>query len=79
MHFGHQRTSRVDHAKLTQVRLFAHGWGYAMRAEDQHRPDRHILDRFDKDRSAAPQLVDHVAVMNDLVVHINWGTIGLYG
>src|SRR5579859_408694 len=47
-----------------------------MRAEDQHGPNRHVLDRFNKDGPSAPQLLDHIAVVHDFVVYINRGTIG---
>ena len=42
-----------------------------MRTEDQDCAERHFFHRFDKDGAAQPELVHHVAVVNDFVVNVN--------
>jgi hypothetical protein len=41
-------------------------------AENQHRPDWNFFNRLNEDRAAPPQLVYHVAVMNNFMVDVNW-------
>src|SRR5689334_24037999 len=78
MHFRYQWASRVNHAKVPQVRLFSHRGRNSMRTEDQHGPNRHVFHRFDKDGPAAPQLLDYITVVHDLMVHIHRRTVGFH-
>ncbi len=77
MNFGHQRAGRVNHAQLAFLRFGAHSRRNAVRAENQHRADRHFLDRLDKNRAAAAQLIHHVAVVHDFVVHVDRAAVSL--
>jgi hypothetical protein len=40
-------------------------------AEYQNRTLRNFFDRFDENRAATPQLVNHVAIVHDLVMDID--------
>ena len=42
-----------------------------MRAENQYRADRNLLDGFDENSAAPPQLVHDIAVMDDFVMNID--------
>src|SRR5215831_16424059 len=77
VYLRNQRASGVDHAQLPLFRLNPYARWHAMRAEYQDGAFRDFFDRLHKYRPAPPELVHHVAVMNDLVVHVYRAAKGL--
>ena len=77
MNFGHQRARSVNHAQLALLRFGAHARRHAVRAENQYRAYRNFLDRLHKNRAPPPQLVHHIAVVHNLVMHVNRRAVGL--
>ncbi len=71
MDLGDQRTGGVEDLKAPALGLGLHGAADAVGAEDQHRPRRHIGQIVDEHGTALPQIVDDVAVVHDLVAHID--------
>jgi hypothetical protein len=50
-----------------------------VRAEDKHCALGDFLDGFDENRPPPPQLIDDVAVVNDLVMYIDWPAVCFEG
>ena len=50
-----------------------------MRAENQDRAYWHFFDGFDENRSAAAELIDYVAIVDNFVVNVDWGAVGFKG
>ncbi len=48
-----------------------------MRAEDQHCAVWHFSDRLHENRATAAELIYHVTVVDDLVMHVNGRTVCL--
>ena len=69
--FGDQRTGRIEHGKTTTRGLSLDCAGDAMRAEDQRRPIRHLVQLFDKHRPERTQALNHLTVVHDFMTHIN--------
>ena len=76
MNFGYQRAGGVNHAQLAFLRFGANARRHAVGAENQHRADGNFLDGLDENGAAAAQLVHHVAVMHDFVVHVDRIAVG---
>ena len=77
VNFGDQRAGRINHFERAGLSFIAHRRRNAVGAENEHRTVRNFLDGFDKNRAAAPQLFHNVGVMDDFVMHIDRGAIGL--
>ena len=73
VHLRHQRARRVEDGKAAARRLAAHGFRDAMCAEDDGRTVRNLVQRLDEHRSLALQVVDDVAVVDDLVANVDGG------
>ncbi len=77
MNFGNQRAGCVNHAQLAQPRLFARGRRNSVRAEHQHRAQRHFLHGLNENGAALAELFHHVTVMHDFVMHVHRRPVGL--
>ncbi len=71
MDLGDQRAGGVDHLKMTLLGLFANRWGNAMGAEDDTRALRHLAQFIHEDRARLAQLIHYVAVVDNLLAHVN--------
>ena len=69
---GDERTGRVEHEDVARGGVLAHALRHAMRGED-HRPVRigNLVELLDEDRALRLQALDDVAVVDDLVAHID--------
>jgi hypothetical protein len=67
----HERARRVDHAQAPPPRGRDDLVGDAVRAEDRHRALGHRGEVVDEDHAARGQVVDDVAVVDDLVEHVH--------
>ena len=72
MHLGHQRAGRVDREQIAPRRLLGDRARHAVRGEDHRRVVIGNLAEFlDEDRALGAQALDHIAVVHDLVAHID--------
>ena len=71
MHLCDERTGRVDNRERPRSRVVFNLAGYAMRAENRHRARGYLAQFLDKARSFGFQQLDDMAVMHDLVTHID--------
>ena len=71
VHLGHERTGRVEHLQTAPPRLVLHRARDAVRAENHRRVVRHFVQLFDEHRAEAAQPLDDVAVVHDLVTHVD--------
>src|SRR5207237_7399563 len=72
-----QRTSGVDNLELSRFAGLPDFRGHPVCAVDNPRSLRHVLDAVDKNCTLSRQIVDHIAVVNDLLADITRGTEGL--
>ena len=71
VHLRHQRASGINDAQLPLLRFRAHPRWHPVSAENKHSADRNFINGFHEDCAAAPQLIHHIAVMNDFVMDVN--------
>ena len=71
MHLGDQRTGGVDHRQVPLGGQLLDPLGDAVGGEDGHRAGRDFVQLVDEHRAAGAQILDHVAVVHDLVTHID--------
>src|SRR5690606_3594333 len=71
MHFGDQRTGGVEDAQSSPLRLAPHPLRDTMGAEHYGRSGRHFIELFHEYGALAPQIVDHILVVNDFMAHID--------
>ncbi len=72
MHFGDQRAGGVEREQIAPRRLLGNRFRHPMRGKDHRRVGvGNFVELLDKDRALGAQAVDHVAVMHDLVTHID--------
>ena len=76
---GHQRASRVDHPQLAQLAGLPDLGRNAVSAVDDALAGRNFLDAVHKNGALGGQLVHHVAVVDDLLAHVNGRAEGLQG
>src|SRR6202046_236069 len=76
MYFCNQGTRCITHAQLAFWGFWADTRRPPVGAEDQHGAYRDFLDRFNEDCPTTPQLVHHVAVMHDFMMHVNRASVG---
>ena len=79
VHLGHQRAGRVDHLQIAGGRRLVHGRGHTMRGEDHDGALGHLVGLVDEDRAALGQCLDDVAVVHDLVTHVDRRPMFLQG
>src|SRR5262249_44930517 len=79
MNFGDQRTSGVNHFEFARFRFVTDGRRHTVGAENQDCAVRDFFDGFDKDGAASAQLLNHVSVVDDFVVHIDGGAVSFQG
>src|SRR5690606_3662548 len=71
MDLGDQRAGRIEHLQPAPLGLAAHRLRDAVRAEDHGGAVAHLVELLDEDRAALLEVVDHVAVVDDLVPHVD--------
>jgi len=71
MHLGDQRARRIEHAQSARARVVLHHPGHAVRAEHGDRPGGHLRQMLDEPRTFGAQALDDVAVVHDLVAHVD--------
>jgi hypothetical protein len=71
VHLGDQRTGGVDHAQLARIGVRAHGGRDTVGAEDEQGAGRDLGRIVDEDGAALAQRLHHVAVVHDLVAHVD--------
>ena len=71
VHFGDQRASGVDGRQRPQPRVVFNFSRDAMGAEDGDGSRRHVLQSLDEARAFRLERFDHVAVVNDLMAHVD--------
>src|SRR5438067_3781953 len=71
MHLGHQRAGGVEDAQPAPVRFGLHRLRHAVRAEDHGAAGRHLIQLLDEHRALRAQALDHIAVVHDLVAHVD--------
>ena len=68
---GHQRTGGVDHLQAAALAALADRRRNAVGRVDHALAVGHVVDFVDKDRALFRQLVDHIAVMDDLAANVD--------
>src|SRR5439155_19672362 len=71
VHFGDQRTRRVEYGETTGFRFGAHRLRDAMRAEHHRGTVRDGVELLDEHGTLALQIIDDKAVVDDLVAHVD--------
>ena len=71
VHLGDQRTRRVEHAQAARPRVVLDRLRDAVRAEDRDRAGGHFREMLDEPRTFGAQALDDVAVVHDLVAHVD--------
>ena len=71
MNFGHQRAGGVEIKQLPPLRLLRHRFGNAVGGEDHARAVGRFVELLDEDGAELLQPLDHGAVVDDLVAHID--------
>ena len=71
MDLGDQRTGGIEDGETAALGLPFDGAGHAMRAEHREAAARHLGQAFDKTRAAGLQLLDHMAIVDYFVAHID--------
>ena len=72
----HQRAGRVEIEHVTRLGLGRHRFRHAVGGKD-HRLTvvGNLVEFLDEDRAHVTQTVDHIAVVDDLVAHIDRGAV----
>ncbi len=70
---GHQRADRVDHDPTVGPGRRHHLGGRAVGREHERSSGGHVLHVVDEHDPLGPELVDHVPVVDDLVVAVDGG------
>ena len=79
VHLGDQRAGGVDHRQAALGGQLLDPLGDAVGGEDGHRAGRDLVQFVDEHRAAGAQVLDHVAVVHDLVTHVDRRAVFLQG
>lgn len=71
MHFGDQRAGRIKYLKTPALGFGLDSLADTVGTENDGRIVRNFVQLFNKDRPAIAQTIHDIAVMDDLVAHIN--------
>ena len=71
VHLGDQRAGGVEYGQPAYARLLHHRSGHPVRGEDDRGPLRHLAQLLDENRPETAQAIHHVAVVDDLVTHVD--------
>ena len=71
VHLGDERAGRVDHAQPAPLGLLAHRRRDAVGAEDHGGVVGHLVQLVDEVRALGAQRLHHVAVVDDLLAHVD--------
>ena len=75
VHLGDERAGRVDRLQPPITRLGVHRRGHTVSGEDNRRPLGDLVELLHEDRTALLEPVDDVLVVDDLLAHIDGGTV----
>src|SRR5690349_237828 len=79
VHLGYQRTGRVEDAQSPRLRVVAHCLRDAMRAEYDRTPGGYLGQVLHEHRTLSSKIFDYIAVVHDLMPHIDRGAVDLQG
>jgi hypothetical protein len=71
MHLGHQWTGGVEHFEPPTLSLILYRSRYAVGTEDHHRVIGHLNELIYKHRTASPEILDNMSVVDDLMSDID--------
>jgi len=71
MHLGHQRAGGVEHVQAARLGLAPYQLRHAVRAEDHRASGGNLVQLLYEDRPFGAQVLDHRAVVHDLVAHVD--------
>ena len=71
VNLGHQRAGGVDRPQLPLAGNAANLRRHAVGGEEQRGPERHLGQIIDKRHAAAAKMLDHVLVVDDLVIDVD--------
>src|SRR5690606_37169365 len=74
-----QRTGGVEHLESAPLGLLAHRPGHAVGAEDHGAAVGELVQLLDEDRAAALEVLDHEAIVDHLMAHVDRRPEGLDG
>ena len=69
--FGDQRAGRIDKEQLATAGLGRHRLGHAMRREHHRAVVGHLVELVDEHRAFGLEILDHIAVVHDLMADID--------
>ncbi len=75
MYLCNQRTSGVNHFEGARFGFIANRRRNSVRAENQHRTVRNLVNGFHEDCAAPAKLFHDIRVMNDFVMDVNWRAV----
>jgi hypothetical protein len=75
VYLGHQGAGGIEYRELAPLGLLPHPFGDPVRAEDQCGAGGYLIHLVDEDGAAALEAVDHEAVVDHLVTHVDGGTV----
>ena len=73
VHLGHQGAGGIDRNHPAGLGGGGHGFRHAMRGKDHRAVIGAVVQFLDKDRPFGAQVLDHIAVVDDLMPHIDRG------
>src|SRR3546814_882907 len=77
MNLGHQGASGIEYLKSHGLGLGPHRLGHAMRGKHHNGARRRFVQFVDENGALLPQVLNHIAVMDNFVPHINWRAMQL--
>jgi hypothetical protein len=77
VHLADQRAGGVERDQVPPAGLDRHRLRHAMGGEHHGRAGRHLVQLVHEHRALGLQALDHVAVVHDLVAHIDGGAVAL--
>src|SRR6478752_5250970 len=77
VHLGNQWAGRINRLEAAVLRLLLDGWRHAMCREDHSRALRDLVQLCDEDGTTLLQLFDDMAVVHDLLAHVDRRSVPL--
>src|SRR5690625_4768049 len=71
MYLGHQWAGSIKNRQPTALGLLAHCKRHTMCRKNHNCTSRCLVKLFDKNSALFAQAIDHIAIVNNLVAHIN--------
>jgi hypothetical protein len=77
--FGNQRTGSINDPQSSFFRVLDHCCGHTMGAEDSQCTGWYLIESLNEQSSLVFQVLDHMAVVDDLMQNIDRGAMNLEG